>query len=79
MSDRKYKPRTSKKRKFCGNQHTRKSKTPRSSLTEQDIQINSVLLAMRCIGGSQAELETSCGLMDWYYFTFGPTEIFVLR
>ena len=43
MSDRKYKPRTSKKRKFCGNQHTRKSKTPRSSLTEQDIQINSVL------------------------------------
>ena len=43
MSDRKYKPRTSKKRKFCGNQHTRKSKTPSSSLTEQDIQINSVL------------------------------------
>ena len=43
MSDRKYKPRTSKKRKFSGNQHTRKSKTPRSSLTEQGIQINSVL------------------------------------
>ena len=43
MLDRKYKPRTSKKRKFCENQHTRKSKTPRSSLTEQDIQINSVL------------------------------------
>ncbi|KAK3777265.1 hypothetical protein RRG08_013467 [Elysia crispata] len=32
MSDRKHKPRVVKKRKFCGNRYTRKSKTPRSSL-----------------------------------------------